>query len=73
MAKTYIDLGVTTVGILSETKYAGLDTAARSLTILEGSSLDDGAYSPPQHVYLGKDAVKSLYLALKACFEPEAT
>lgn len=66
MKKIFVDLGLRSVGFITSVKSVN----PHSLTILEGASIDDGAYSPPQHIWIDNDGLKNLYDALKAIYEP---
>ena len=60
MSRILIDLGSSTVGALSEMPKKGM----YGLSIYDSGSIDDGAYTPPAHIWLFGDSLKNLYMAL---------
>ena len=60
MSKILIDLGYNAVGALNET----LKNGAYGLAIYDSGSIDDGAYTPPAHIWLADAALRNLYAAL---------
>ena len=68
MTKYFVDLGVRTVGVI---ECHESNVPQYSLNLLEGASIDDGAYSPPQHIWVGAASLRNLYAALHGIYKDE--
>ena len=64
MGKILIDLGHSAVGALNETPNKG----KYALAIHDSGSIDDGAYTPPAHIWLDDVGLRNLYAALHGVY-----